>query len=361
MTAYPRILATADVEPPYAYDQSVYCSKLCDALYGPGWRLQPDPQQAAERIARLFTASRVERRCTAVDLLTYYNEPRSTACRMDDYQRAAFPLARAALADCLAGAYPIGPADITDFFVVSCTGYHSPGLDIGLARELGMSQDTRRVVIGHMGCHGALVGLRQALAALRAQPDGHVMLLAVELCSLHYSTTDDLQMLTGYALFADGIAAATLGASSEAAGPALVDARCVTAYDAAAQMGWRITDEGFIMTLSPRVPVTLRQHIVPAVSRMLGAHELSIKDIAHWLIHPGGPSIVEAVQQKLGLSEEQVALSWEVLRERGNCSSATILIMLDRLLRSGRPQPGEWGVMMAFGPGLTLELCLLQF
>ncbi len=126
-------------------------------------------------------------------------------------------------------------------------------------------------------------------------------------------------------------------------------------------MSWKITDQGFVMTLSPRVPVSLRRNILAVMDHLLTPHGLTISDVRHWIIHPGGPSILDAIQGKLELSDEQMALSWQVLHDHGNCSSATVLLIVDELLRSGRPNPGDWGVMMAFGPGLTLETCLLRF
>ncbi len=115
------------------------------------------------------------------------------------------------------------------------------------------------------------------------------------------------------------------------------------------------------MGLSPRVPVTLRRNISGALEELLAPHDLRPSDITHWMVHPGGPSILEVIQRQVELSDEQMALSWQILREHGNCSSATVLLILDALIRSGKPRRGEWGVMMAFGPGLTLELCLLRF
>jgi predicted naringenin-chalcone synthase len=310
---------------------------------------------------RLFTSSGVQQRRSSVDLLTYYDQRRSTGERMQDFRRLAYPLARNALADCVAKADDFHADAISDLFVVSCTGYDSPGLDLMLAREFGMPAGVRRVMIGHMGCYGALVGLRQSLAALRAHEHSLVALLTVELCSLHYANNQDTEVLPVYALFADGVAAALLSADSQAEGPELVDTYCAAVFDAMEQMAWHITDEGFIMGLSPRVPVTLRRHVLPALEKLLAPHALMPRDISHWLIHPGGPSVLDALQDKLGLSDEQMALSWQTLQEHGNCSSSTVLIMLDMLLRSGTTRPGEWGVMMAFGPGLTLETCLLRF
>jgi alkylresorcinol/alkylpyrone synthase len=359
--AQPRIIVSATAELPYCFSQPVLLAKLCEVVFGPDWKTGVETSERISLVSRLFTSSGVEYRGSAVDLLTYYDVPHSTADRMAEFRRTAYPLARAALTQCLARAGNVGADAITDFLVVSCTGYHAPGPDLVLARDLGMPADVRRVVIGHMGCYGALVGLRQALAVLRAQTNGLVALLSVELASLHYASTDDLEVLTSYALFGDGIAAVLLGTQPEAPGPELVDTHCLSDFGAMGQMSWTITDEGFMMGLSPRVPITLRRNVVAGVQRLLAPHGLSIGDVSHWLIHPGGPSVLEVMQDKLGISDEQMALSWQTLRDHGNCSSATVLIMLDTLLRSGATRRGEWGVMMAFGPGLTLEMALLRF
>jgi predicted naringenin-chalcone synthase len=279
---------------------------------------------------------------------------------MREYERLAYPLAREALEACLARAEQ--PANmITDLIVASCTGYSAPGLDIFLARDLGMQSDVRRLIIGHMGCHGAIIGLRNALAALRAHEDGVVALIAVELCSLHFSPRLDVGVLASLALFGDAAGALALTACGGGQGPELVDTYCAADFDAAEQMSWKITDEGFLMGLSRRIPLTLRRHVDTIACRLLTPHGLAQSDITHWIVHPGGPDILEVVADKLGLSDEQTALSRQVLREHGNCSAPTVLLVLDRLLRSGQTHPGEWGVMMAFGPGLTLEMCLLRF
>jgi predicted naringenin-chalcone synthase len=127
------------------------------------------------------------------------------------------------------------------------------------------------------------------------------------------------------------------------------------------QMSWTIGDDGFAMTLSPRVPVSLRRIVRDVVDHLLRPHGLAVEDVQHWIVHPGGPSILEVVQARLGLSDEQMDPSWTVLREHGNCSSATVLLILDCMMRSERARPGEWGVMLAFGPGLTVETALLRF
>ncbi|HET7036427.1 MAG TPA: 3-oxoacyl-[acyl-carrier-protein] synthase III C-terminal domain-containing protein [Thermomicrobiaceae bacterium] len=359
MTIPMHIAGLGSANPAYCYAQPDLRDALCSMLLGDDWAERPDAAEV-QRIERVFAASRVEHRRMALEVVSYYQEERTTGQRMADYERLAHPLARAAL---LAGLDAAGccPGDLTDIFVVSCTGYSAPGLDILLARDLGLRSDTRRTVIGHMGCYGALVGLRAALAALRAHPGAVVALVSVELCSLHSQRTLEIQGLTAAALFADAAAALVLTTGDEARGPELVDVACWADFASADQMSWRITDHGFAMGLSRRVPVTLRRNVAGAVARLLAPHGLAPGDISHWLVHPGGPDILTAIHAALGLCDGQLALSWQVLRERGNCSSASVLLILEQLLRARRARPGEWGVMMAFGPGLTLESCLLRF
>jgi len=356
----PHILSVGVARPPFVWRQETLTRIAKENLLGNDWEEDTARAEDVRRIDHLFSASRVRQRYSVVDYESYYAQPRSTGERMAAYAKLAYPLAREAVEKTLAE-YERLAQSITDFVVISCTGYAAPGLDITLARDLNMPRDVRRVVIGHMGCYGAMVGLRQALGALRAYPGATMLLLSVELCSLHFTPTLDPEALTGFALFADAAAGVLMTSAEGATGPRVVESYCAADFGAASQMSWTITDAGFFMGLSPRVPVTLRRNIAGVMEKLLGPHDLGLADVTHWLVHPGGPSILEAVQQKLELSDEQMALSWEVLAEHGNCSSTTVLLMLERLLREGRARPGEWGVMMAFGPGLTLETCLLQF
>lgn len=362
MSHHPRILATAATFPPFTYRQEVVLSHVLEHTLGPDWQTRKEASVQAQQIERLFRASKVEQRQSVIDFDAYYQQPRSTGDRMAEYQRAAYTLGRAAVEECLTGAGDRYTASaISDFVAVSCTGYSAPGLDVQLARDLRMPRDVRRLVVGHMGCFGAIVGLRQCLTTVRAHPGATAALLSVELTTLHFTPTLDAEVLTSFALFGDAAGAVLLSDDEAATGPELVDTYCAADFASADQMTWTITDVGFVMSLSPRVPVTLRRNIASVVSNLLDPHGLSVRDVAHWLVHPGGPSILDVIQARLELSDEQMALSWQVLRDHGNCSSATVLVMLDALMRSGRTQRGEWGVMMAFGPGLTLETCLLRF
>lgn len=359
MTQHPRIHSVATAYPPFAYPQGDMIDLARTYTLGEGWRDEPASRESADMIEHLFRASRVEQRRCSVDLAAYYSQSRSTGERMATYQTAAYAMGHESLTASLAQG--IGPEQISDFIVVSCTGYSAPGLDIQLARDLGMPRDVRRVCVGHMGCFGAMVGLRQALAAVRAYEGAVVTLLSVEATSLHFTPSLEPEVLTSFALFGDAAASLTLSNRADATGPALVDVYCSSDFGAANQMSWTITDLGFVMTLSPRVPVTLRRNIRGVVDHLLTPHGLAPSDVAHWLVHPGGPSILDAIAGKLELTDAQMARSWDALARHGNCSSATVLVILEDLMRSGTAKPGEWGVMMAFGPGLTLETCLLQF
>jgi alkylresorcinol/alkylpyrone synthase len=361
MTTYPRIASLATATPSWRHTRESLLAFVRERLLGKDWAVHRELREQARHLERMFQASRVEERQVCVDLGAYYERPRTTGERMETYSTAAYALGRDALEACLRATPGLDAASVTDLTVVSCTGYTAPGLDILLSRDLGVRPDARRVIVGHMGCFGALVGLRQLLATMRAYPSAVAALLSVELSSLHFAPGLERDAHALMALFGDGAAAALLTNNPEACGPEVVDSYCVADFSAVRQMTWEVGDAGFIMGLSPRVPVTLRRHVQAAVERLLAPHGLDIRDVTHWLVHPGGPSILEAVAARLELSDEQLAHSWKVLREHGNCSSATVLMVLEEALKSGATRPGEWGVMMAFGPGLTLETCLLRF
>jgi alkylresorcinol/alkylpyrone synthase len=281
-----------------------------------------------------------------------------TGARMERFVREAPPLGytavRAALAD--AG---LNAAEVGLFTVVSCTGYATPGLDILLARDLGMSPDVQRLHIGHMGCYAAIPGLGAVsdYVVARGKP---AVLLCLELASLHIQpATDSVQQMVAHALFADAAAAVVVVPSTtDQPGLDIVDVSARTDVTTLDHMTWDVTDLGFRMGLSPRVPDVLARHARPVVTDLLNQHGLAIKDIGGWAVHPGGRRIVEVVAAELALTETAVSASYDVLRDVGNCSSATVLLVLDRV-RKGLAA-GDPAVAMAFGPGLTLYNALLR-
>ena len=360
MSFQPHIVASAVATPTYDFSQQLLSDELRRHMFGEDYAERTDVRDEVERIDHVFTATRIERRQMSVDLVSYYDDDPMTGRRMADYERLALPLARESLEPGLEKS-GYDPDEVTDFIVVSCTGHTAPGLDILLARDLGMKPSVRRLVIGHMGCHGAIVGLRNALAVLRAHENAVVALVCVELCSLHFRHTLEQRDISGFALFADAAATLVLNAGPDATGPEVVDVYCAADFATMDQMTWRVSDHGFIMDLSSRIPITLRANVAAVVEQLLEPHGLYPADVTHWLIHPGGPDILTVIQYMLELSPDQMDFSWQVLRDHGNCSSPTVLLVLNRLLDSGQTRRGDWGVMMAFGPGLTLETCLLRF
>jgi len=304
---------------------------------------------------RIFTNSGVQRRHGVVNPLVEDPSRWTTAQRMRRYEVEALPLGKEALTSALDRAGLVA-GDLGMLVVCSCTGYATPGLDILLARDLGMTADLRRVFVGHMGCYAALPGLGVAAdyVALHRRP---AALLCVELPSLHVQPPEaDPAQVVAHALFSDAAAAAVL--VPDGAGPSL--GRLVARTDPATadHMTWHVTDLGFRMGLSPRVPDALARHVAPAVGELLDDHNLSVGDVAAWAVHPGGPRILDVVRDRLALQTAALTESARVLDGHGNCSSATVLLILDELLR----RPGGLGgpaVAMAFGPGLTLYAALL--
>jgi predicted naringenin-chalcone synthase len=278
----------------------------------------------------------------------------STRQRMERYLVEALPLGKEAVGRALHAAR-LDPADVGLFAVCSCTGYVSPGLDILLARDLGMSPQTQRLFVGHMGCYAALPGLGAAsdFVVARGRP---ALLLCLELPSLHVQpATRDPQQIIAHSLFSDAAAAAVLLPSGSGYAVSEVTARTDTTT--ADHMTWDVTDLGFRMGLSPKVPDALAQHVAPVIDDLLGRHGLARADVDGWVVHPGGPRIIDVVRDQLGLAESDVAVSRAVLADHGNCSSPTVLLILDALQRAS--SAARRVVMMAFGPGLTLYAALL--
>jgi predicted naringenin-chalcone synthase len=276
-----------------------------------------------------------------------------TGARMERYLAEALPLGKDALSSAL-GRAGVAASELGMLVVCSCTGYVTPGLDILLARDLGLPADARRVFVGHMGCYAALPGLGVAAdyVALNGRP---AVVLCVELPSLHVQPpTADAQQMVAHALFSDGAAALVLVPGED--GPAVREVASRTDTTTSDHMTWHVTDLGFRMGLSPHVPEVLSRHVGPFVTDLLSRHGLTPPDVAAWAVHPGGPRILDVTRDSLALTEQTIAPSRECLAEHGNCSSPTVLLILDRLLREGASGPL---VLMAFGPGLTIYAALL--
>ncbi|MCU1618823.1 MAG: putative naringenin-chalcone synthase [Modestobacter sp.] len=305
--------------------------------------------RAAERI---FRNTGVQRRHAVANPVDEDLSQWGTGARMERYITEALPLGKQAVAGALDAA-GLAPGDVGLFAVATCTGYATPGLDIRLASDLGMPLGLQRLLIGHMGCYAALPGLAAVsdFVTARSRP---AVLLCCELTSLHVQPAqDDLEQVVAHALFSDAAAAVVV---EPAAGRGRRVAGMVARTDSstADHMTWDVTDLGFRMGLSSRVPDVLARHVGDVVDELLAEAGLRVEDVAGWAVHPGGPRILDVVRDQLGLAEEQLGASRRVLAEHGNCSSATVLLVLEELGDVDGPV-----VAMAFGPGLTLYAALL--
>ncbi len=310
---------------------------------------------------RVFFSAGVRHRHSAVDPLQEDVSSWSTGRRMARYIDEAVPLAADAVTRALAAA-DLSPADVGLLAVVSCTGYATPGVDHQVAAKLGFSTSLQRLFIGHMGCYGAVPGIGAAAdyVTARGRP---AVLACVELSSLHLQApTTDLEQIVAHALFSDAAAAVVLepAANRPRGGLAVIDIAACTVAEASSLMTWSITDTGFRMTLDRQVPDVLAKQVGPAIDDLLTRNQLRRGDVQSWAVHPGGPRILDVVADRLGLPEADLASSRRVLAEHGNCSSATLPLVLSELRRHPLP-PGAPVVAMAFGPGLTLYACLLRW
>lgn len=283
----------------------------------------------------------------------------TTRERMQLYAEFAAPLAKEAVRNAFDDA-ELGIEDVTHLVTVSCTGFDAPGIDIELMDGLKLRPTTQRVNVGYMGCHGAINGLRVARGIAASEPGAVVLLSATELCSLHYRFNWDDEGIIGNALFADGSAAILVGNRDvpetrpsfqlKSTGSCLIpDSRHV--------MSWRVGDHGFEMRLTAEVSEKINTYLRPWMSEWLAQHGHSIESVESWAVHPGGPRILQAVEEALTLPRDATRNSHEILAAYGNMSSPTVLFILDRMRRSDAPRPC---VALGFGPGLVAEAALFE-
>jgi predicted naringenin-chalcone synthase len=241
---------------------------------------------------------------------------------------------------------------ITHVVVTSCTGLVAPGLDLQLVERLGLNPSVERTMIGFMGCYAAINALKFARHVVRSEPASRVLILSLELCTLHLHETASLEEVLSFMVFGDGAAAALV--SADPIGLSLDRFHAVLAPEAADQIVWSIGDQGFDMVLSGKVPASVGAALRTRRDEVLDG--AAVADIAHWAVHPGGRSVLDAVESALDLDPVALSASREVLRRHGNMSSATILFVLKALMAG--VGAGERGCAMAFGPGLTAETLL---
>ncbi len=281
----------------------------------------------------------------------------STAERMQAYETQAVDLAAEAAQRALDRQSLFTPADITHLVLVTCTGFVSPGPDVLLFERLGLRPDVRRLQVGFMGCHGAMNGLHTANAICRSEPQAVVLVVSVELCTIHFQPIPTEENLVITSLFSDGAAAALLSGQEHTGGQpsCYLDAFGSRVYpEARDAIAWRIGNQGFDMGLALTNAKDLRPLVSDFVDRFISGHGLSQDDIHLWALHPGGRAVLDTCAQALGLERGALSSSRAVLRDYGNMSSPTILFVMDHLFSQDNPTQAR-GLSLGIGPGVTLE------
>jgi alpha-pyrone synthase len=309
--------------------------------------------------ARMAERAGIERRYSVLaphpdperlDLGGFYRQGAfpGTAARMRLYEQHAADLAFAAALDLDADL-----ADVSHLVLATCTGLFAPGLDLQLVERLSLERTTERTVVGFMGCSAAINALKVARHIVRSQPYARVLVVCLELCTLHLQETDDLERVLSFLIFADGCAAGLV--SAEPRGLALHDFYVAVMPEAAEQITWRVGDTGFDMRLSGEVPQTIARGLPAHLPGILAGRRP--QDIALWAIHPGGRSVLDATERALDLPAERLLASREILRRYGNMSSATVMFVLKAMLDD---TARGLGCALSFGPGLVAETMLFE-
>ena len=359
MPAYLQRIGTA--VPPTRYDQSFVRDTVA------GWLGASDDRRLGRLVGRVFDRAGIDQRHSVLTDFARGDGPfldggryaaPSTSVRNEIYAREANRLASEAARRALDGT---DRARVTHVVTVSCTGFMAPGPDVHLVRSLGLPPSVQRTHVGFMGCYGAFPGLRLAHAFCAADPEAVVLVCCVELCTLHFDPQAHLDSLLSTALFADGAAAAVVTGAPPTVGTGYALERFATTLtDHDDEMAWTIGDRGFRMRLSGAIPRLVRGEVARALEPVWHAVGAGPDDVAAWAVHPGGPAVLDAVEEAFCLDADALAASRAVLARYGNMSSATILFVLDELRRSRDDAAGTVAAM-AFGPGLTLESAVLRF
>jgi alkylresorcinol/alkylpyrone synthase len=312
-------------------------------------------------IERLFSRTGVEGR--------YFSRPLEEYYALDTWGKSnnvwievAMEVGEKAI-DCVLQQAGVGRDQVGALFFVSVTGVSSPSVDARLVDKMGLNPHIRRNPIFGLGCVAGAAGLSRAADYVRAYPDQVAILLSVELCSLTWQREDvTVANLIGSGLFGDGCAAVLVaGSETKLKGPRIVASDSIFYPNTLDVMGWDISERGFNLVLSPDVPKVVSENLGKNVEAFLEKQNLKSSDIGRWIMHTGGPKVLEATASALGLEDGELEPSWEALRRVGNLSSASVLVVLDGIMKNNRPRPGTRSVLAAMGPGFCAEMLLLEW
>ena len=360
MSAFIRSIGTA--LPPFATEQGRIADFMVKHL-----KLN---QEEERNLRILYRASGIQKRYSVLEDFgrnlngqSFFKEDATFPTakpRMDVYQEHAVKLGAEASTMAMSDA-GIKSHEITHLITISCTGMYAPGLDIELIEKLNLKTNTKRTSINFMGCYASFNGLKMAEQIIKADPTSCVLMVSVELCSIHLQEKKDEENLLANAIFGDGAAALILKSEPSHKSLKLNSFYSDLALAGKKEMGWYIGDYGFEMKLSPRVPDVIKEGIGELTTNLLQNIGLEISDIDFFAIHPGGKRILEVIEEKLILSKEDNRYSRAALKSYGNMSSPTVLFVIKSILDDTGPKDhGKRLLSFAFGPGLTLESAVLE-
>lgn len=338
-------------------------------------KLWSDDPRTKRLIHAIYNRSGIDKRHIVIDDFVEGKEPRlfkadaqgrpispTTGERNKIYAEASRSLAVDLARETLEAAHGFAREDVTHIVFASCTGFANPGPDFHIIRELGLRESVERYTLGFMGCYAAFPALRMAAQFCEANRDAVVLVVCLELCSLHMRINNDPNCILANSLFADGAGAAIVSAREPETGtPAYrIDGFASALLPSGeGDMAWEIGDEGFNIVLSSYVPEIIGANIASLLSDVLGTRGMNTGDVEEWAVHPGGRSILDKVQQSLALPADALQHSRSVLRQFGNMSSATILFVMREMLRRADTESAAT-CALAFGPGLTVETGMFQ-
>ena len=354
-----RISSVGTAFPAHRYSQT----EVTEALRNRWENRLPEPRL----LNRLHANCGVESRYFVLPLESYPSLVGFKATN-DVWISNAVELSKASICRALT---PLGltAADVSAIFFASVTGIASPTVDARLMNRMPFPASTKRTPIFGLGCVAGAAGIARAADYVRAFPDQIALLLSVELCSLTWQDHDQsIANLISCGLFGDGAAAVVIAgddvelpASTLPMGPNILATRSTFYRNTEYVMGWDIGDTGFTIVLSPDVPKVVMENLRGDLEKFLAENKLSLADISSYIFHSGGPKVLEAVEASLDLSKDALALSWKSLREVGNLSAASVLMVLAETLESHRGAPGSYSILAAMGPAFCLELVLLRW
>jgi alkylresorcinol/alkylpyrone synthase len=348
-----KIVSTASAFPKNIYPQQSITGALTDL-----WR---DHLKNPAVLDRLHANCGVTQRHLVLDLEAY-EQLKTFGQANNVWIEAAQQLGEEAICKAVRSA-KVELSSIAAFFFVSVTGVASPSIDARLVNRMRLSRSIKRIPIFGLGCVAGAAGIARAADYVRAFPDQVAVLLSVELCSLNWQREDFSNAnLIASGLFGDGAAAVIVaGEDTNLEGVQIVATRSSFYPDTEDVMGWDISEQGFRLVLSPTVPDVIRTHLRSDVDTLLAEHGLSRDDISSWIIHTGGPKVLQAVESALELPSSALEASWSSLKQVGNLSSASVLLVLEDFLKNRRGAPGTYSLLAAMGPGFCSELVLLRW